>query len=474
MLVVAPYRITAFSLAFNMLLIEFLAFRWSGTFSDFNYLHTPFYVWTATGLSVLLAFLFGAASSLMIYAGQKNRFIQGLGRGLLGGMLAIASMGSPISSTGLLRWIGFDFGLAAFPLQGLDIKFLAILLLGSSIFSNARSLSRFESGGDQTNNEESTFLEIRKQILARRPKSAFLSMVVIATFFVLPLLPPHWKMDFSDPTARANFSTAVTGPETQTNALLEEINPLQGYTIPATYGDLGPQLLAAGAIDLERFVQTYENAGSPLSTAQLRILTEGSDEGVVIDQTNSYFLLNFFWALGLTNQNPLLDQGAMQEYSKGDIGRYASTGGWTIGVKEPSELYSSTRILQFTPAQQARLESVAAGVYRPCCNNPTSFPDCNHGMAMLGLLELMASQAATEAEMYEAAKYVNAFWFPQQALEVATFFQVTEGLSFAEVEGERVVASGMFSASGFNNVHSWLENKGLLGQAPSQGGSCGV
>ena len=29
---------------------------------------------------------------------------------------------------------------------------------------------------------------------------------------------------------------------------------------------------------------------------------------------------------------------------------------------------------------------IAKGIYRPCCNNSTYFPDCNHGMAMLGLL----------------------------------------------------------------------------------------
>jgi hypothetical protein len=301
-----------------------------------------------------------------------------------------------------------------------------------------------------------------------------LSALILVIFFSLPTFPPQFKVDFAkDAVGPASLAEGI-GPETQVASLLDEINPPQGYTLSVSYNDLGPRLLAAGAIDLERFVQTYQNAGSPLNALQLRILEDGSDEEIVIDQSNSYFLLNFFWALGLTNQNPLLDSGPMQERSEGDIGRYASTGGWTLGVKTPTELYSSSPLIQLTTAQQARLEAVAGGVYRPCCSNPTSFPDCNHGMAMLGLLELMASQDATEADMYEAAKYVNAFWFPQQALEVATFFDVTEGLSFAEVEGERVVAGGMFSGSGFNNLHGWLEQHGLLGQAPSQGGSCGV
>ena len=79
------------------------------------------------------------------------------------------------------------------------------------------------------------------------------------------------------------------------------------------------------------------------------------------------------------------------------MGGFASTGGWTLGVKKATELYASTKIMSLTDEQQARLLEVASQVYRPCCNNPTHFPDCNHGMAMLGLLELMASQDASTA-----------------------------------------------------------------------------
>lgn len=158
-------------------------------------------------------------------------------------------MGTPINRMGLLPMIGFDFGLGAFPLQGLDIKLLAILLLGSSIYSNVRSVIRFESEAEQPNREESSYAEIRKQILAKRPASAFLSLVVLVAFFILPLWPAQWKIDFSDPTAIANFGDTIPRPSKQTKILLEEIFPPHGYTIPATYGDLGPQLLAAGGVD---------------------------------------------------------------------------------------------------------------------------------------------------------------------------------------------------------------------------------
>jgi hypothetical protein len=47
-------------------------------------------------------------------------------------------------------------------------------------------------------------------------------------------------------------------------------------------------------------------------------------------------------------------------------------------------------LIPLTAEQQALVEEVAAEIYRPCCNNSTLFPDCNHGMAMLGFLELLA------------------------------------------------------------------------------------
>lgn len=156
------------------------------------------------------------------------------------------------------------------------------------------------------------------------------------------------------------------------------------------------------------------------------------------------------------------------------VGGFASTGGWTIGAKSPAELYSSTKIMALTEEQQARLLEVAAGVYRPCCNNPTDFPDCNHGMAMLGLLELMASQNASLDEMFETAKYVTAFWFSQQMLEVATAFKAANDVDFNKVDAKMIVSSQFASISGFQAVHQWLSQNGLLEQAPNSGGSCGV
>lgn len=258
------------------------------------------------------------------------------------------------------------------------------------------------------------------------------------------------------------------------NALVNEINPADGIKIQATYGDIGPKLLAAGVIDLSSFEELYKQAGQPLSEQEITILTKGNQDKIVFTRENAHFLLNYFWALGLSNKNPVLETGPIQQASGGKIDGFASTGGWAIGTKPINELFSSVSLLSLSPEQQARVEEVAKAVYRPCCDNPTHFPDCNHGMAMLGLLELMASQNATVEEMFQAAKYANAFWYPQQTLEQAVFFKATDNVDYKDIDAKLIVGQQVSSISSFKSMHQWLSENGLLGQTANGGNSCGV
>jgi hypothetical protein len=73
-----------------------------------------------------------------------------------------------------------------------------------------------------------------------------------------------------------------------------------------------------------------------------------------------------------------------------------------------------------------------------------------------------------------AAKYVNAFWFPQQALELAVLFKTAENVEFDRADAAQVVGQQLFSGSGFQAVHQWLAQNGTLDQAPDGGGNCGV
>lgn len=103
---------------------------------------------------------------------------------------------------------------------------------------------------------------------------------------------------------------------TESLPLSEQINPPEGYEINATFGDIGPKLLAIGAIDLEKMKNIYQRAGQPLTEKQIKILTQGSNEKIKITPENSYFLLNFLWAAGLANKNSILDEGPMMKYGK--------------------------------------------------------------------------------------------------------------------------------------------------------------
>lgn len=254
--------------------------------------------------------------------------------------------------------------------------------------------------------------------------------------------------------------------------LYEQVNPKEGYTLPVSYGDLGPRLVEAGVIDMDAFLAVMDEGGDGLDERQIEILKTGSVEPIVITSGNARFLLNFFWAVGLANKNPILSEGPMVQYSGGQIEGFASTGGWTLATKPVTNLYASLELIPLSTEQQTRVEQVTAAVYRPCCDNPTLFPDCNHGMAMLGLLELMASQDATTDQMFEAAKYINAFWFPQQNLETALHLRANRNVEFKDAEARLITSAEFSSGSGFAVLHQNLQAAGLLHQAPGQGGSC--
>ncbi len=262
--------------------------------------------------------------------------------------------------------------------------------------------------------------------------------------------------------------------EVDSSSVMAQINPPEGYELKATYGDIGPKLLAAGAVDLEKFKDIYVRAGKPLTQEQLDILTKGSNEKIKITPQNSYFLLNFLWAAGLANKNPILDKGPIAT-SGTDVGNFASTGGWTIGAKSAVQIFSNSEIVRLTSEQQKIVEDFANNSYRPCCGNSTGFPDCNHGMAMLGLAEIMASQGATSEELFEAFKYVNAFWFPETYFDIATYFKAKENKDWKDVDARVIAGQDYSSAQGAQAVKQWLANSGNVKEAPSGGeGGCGV
>ncbi len=296
------------------------------------------------------------------------------------------------------------------------------------------------------------------------------SLLVNAVFLALFLSTQILKL-------RAKRTPVVVTQAASSNKdnLFDEINPVAGYEVDAAYGDIGPRMVALGVIDPEKFIEIYEKSNQPLTPEQKDILLKGSDSKIKINRDNSYFLLNFFWAVGLANKSKILDEGAMVKYGgKQGAGGFASTGGWTLAKGGTMNYYSKSPLISLTDEQAVLVESVAANIFRPCCNNSTAFPDCNHGMALLGLLQLMASSGATADQMYQAGKYFNAFWFPGNYYDLALYFRNKEGKSFQDIDPKILLSKDYSSASGWQGVKQWLAEKGLIQQPPKQAGSCGV
>ncbi len=237
-------------------------------------------------------------------------------------------------------------------------------------------------------------------------------------------------------------------------------------TIPLRWGDLGARLVSEGVIDEEKLRALYEGRGG-LTEDEERLLTAGNEGNLVVTSENAPFVLNLLWAFGLANENTILTAGAMSDPQYGGPGVFASTGGWTLARGEAMEHYAKHAFVRLTEKEQALVRSVAENIYRPCCDNPTHFPDCNHGMAMLGLLELMASQGRSEEEIYRAALAVNELWFPETYAAIREYL-VQKGRSFESESPKTLLGREFSSASGYRKI---LE---AVSPRSGGGGSCGV
>lgn len=179
--------------------------------------------------------------------------------------------------------------------------------------------------------------------------------------------------------------------------------------------------------------------------------------------------LNLLWAFGLANKNQVLENGPIQDPRYGGPENMASVGGWSVTTGSVMNHYAKHALVTLTPDQQAIVEKIAKGIYRPCCNNSTHFPDCNHGMAMLGLLEYMASQGATEDQMWNAAITANMSWFPDQYQTIAQYLKI-KGIDSKTVTPQMLLGAEYSSGSGFARITAQVPQS----QQQRGGNGCGV
>ena len=262
-------------------------------------------------------------------------------------------------------------------------------------------------------------------------------------------------------------TTNVTAADPQVAKLAEAVVPSAGITLPVTWGSLGKQLVEKGVINRDQFVAIYKDRLG-LGPNELSMLDNDNNGNIVVTPDNAGVILNLLWALGLGNKNPILETGPMVDKRYGGAGNFASTGGWSLAQGNAMDYYSKFPFVKLTKDEQALVERVSQNIYRPCCNNSTYFPDCNHGMAMLGLLELMASQGVSESDMYKVALQVNSYWFPDTYLTLAKY-EAKQNVSWGNVDPKQMLSAEYSSASGYRAIRSQIQTIQQGG-----GGGCGV
>lgn len=272
---------------------------------------------------------------------------------------------------------------------------------------------------------------------------------------------------FINSETKVNIQDRLQQKHTISSDLQEKVLPSQGIIIRAKWGNFGSQMIEKGIIDKDKFEELYAERGG-LREEDKKILYAADNGEIVINEKNSGFMLNMLWALGLANKNTILEQGPMHDSGREGAGNFASTGGWTLAKGNAMEHYSKYTLLALTQEQQKLVEGISKNIYRPCCDNPTFFPDCNHGMAMLGLLELMASQGMNEQEMYTAALQVNSYWFPDTYTTLAKYFE-KKGVDWKNVDPKEVLGINYSSASGYQKILEQINPEEIEG-----GGGCGV
>lgn len=293
-----------------------------------------------------------------------------------------------------------------------------------------------------------------------------IALIVFSQFYTISLtVTPKYKL------AKKNNIALNAGETTEfvvdASSLEGQVLPAEGVELPITWGDLGKRMNDDGVIDDAKFRALFPEG---FKNSEEQIFSGNWDEPVVLTQENSRFMLDMLWAFGLANKNSILEEGEMMDEQYGGAGNFAATGGWSLAQGPAMDHYSMHNYVELSPEQQDMVDSVSRGIYRPCCGNSTHFPDCNHGMAMLGLLQLMAADGASEEEMYKVALRVNSYWFPQTYIDLATYFE-EQGTKWQDVDPQLVLGAEYSSAQGYQATRQQIQS---LPKVPQGGGGCGA
>ena len=225
--------------------------------------------------------------------------------------------------------------------------------------------------------------------------------------------------------------------------------PPAGFTSRIALRDSVLRLVEHGVVDVQKFASIYDRRGG--LPAELRYaLHWPAHLPIHLTAENAGYYVNLLWPIGLANH---MATNAGSPLNGPSLLTFASTAGWNLGeAANGGEYFNKLPIVELTPEQEALATRVAKSTYRPCCGNSTFFQDCNHGSALLGVLELGAAQGLTEDELYREALAFNSFWFPDTYIRTALYFKAVAESSWAEVD-PRIVMGERYSA-----LRSWQAN----------------
>jgi hypothetical protein len=393
--------------------------------------------------------LFGLNMALLVYAWQHTNVR--LIREQASSVIALLAGAFAIACTRCVQALFGVFGLyhvTISTLQSLEFAFIsAAMFLGTIIFS----LISLEEVEPLPTNISSTKRAYVFQILL------LFTLVLLSLFFI--------KLGIQAHAQNQKFSTSY-------EVISAEVLPTSGYATKLVFGNIGPELVADGVIDLDKVEALYSARGG-VPPAMMQILTTSSTEPVVVTQGNAGQLVTILWAIGLSNR---MEVNLQSPVVGKHLNNFASTGGWQLGKAESGgEYFNKYPLIPLTLVQQKRVQQIAQSTYRPCCDNSTFFQDCNHGSAAMAIIELGVSEGLTDSEIYETLLAFNSYWFPQNYIETALYFKIEKGTDWKDADPRLVLSKEYSSVSGWlTNVDSVVSKvPGLLPQAAG-GGSCGA
>lgn len=452
-----------------------------------NTYSTPLYFWPYVILTLGAIILFGVNISLLVYRWRKFGFARRSGlRPRIGGassgfgsIVGIAASACPVCGSTLLSAIGIAGGLAAFPLGGLELKALSFGFLALPLWLTRRELKKLECGdcGDGT-------CPVPKDPSLKRSEKHFLVLLLAAIVLLGNL---GWNMLKTEPIiarALAARQGILNAHDNQLNSLnigqtgnalfdeiTEEVLPEKGFQSKIVLGESVVKLAQNGVIDRDKFLAIYQDRGG-LPNELKDVLDNPSQRPILLTRTNANYYVNFLWPLGLANYMSSNKESPINGKS---LFNFASTGGWDLGKEENGGAYfNKFTIVELTTEQEALVTKIAQNAYRPCCNNSTFYQDCNHGSALLGLLQLGAAQGLSEDELYREARAFNSFWFPHNYIQTALYFKAVKNTDWEKVDPKVVMGKDYSSIGGwYANVDAEIKKLGLVPQ--QQGGAgCGI